>query len=395
MKSILAPIFAAIPLLTNINAQAFDRLQFDNVGFEGSYYPVKKIENEDDKTTCFCEQEEEYFFKGPNSPLSEYLSVHFRGPISIKQFGFYTSERFVIGDTSDNNSSDWTRDSYYNDAQQTADNVTFLNLQGDISPCLGPALTLANSDGIKTAFDPTVLENNNYLSSGNEIIIYSGAKCSKSQRKKGCGIYRKGIPAYYGFNGNTKMFLFEFSMPTDAQGSNDTIRNFNMPGIWLLNDHIARTAEYPTDNRCSCFASGCGGYDIFKVTDPDNTDRLYSNVRTLQNNGNATIGMQSSGYIQRATNGTMKGGVVFDSEGNIVSFISSQANFDDIVKSSDVNSWLSAIVSNESTTTTLMSVSSTSRKWSWKNEGKVLIPSGNSIISYFFAFAVATFQLIL
>ncbi len=57
-----------------------------------------------------------------------------------------------------------------------------------------------------------------------------------------------------GIAGADKVFLFEFSMPTDSGASGNLA---DMPAIWMLNAQIPRTTQYgPAD--CNCWESGCG-----------------------------------------------------------------------------------------------------------------------------------------
>lgn len=59
------------------------KIVFTNVGFEGSY---NKITLMDKSGNCGLESRS---FSGSLSPVDEELSVHFRGPINVKQFGVY------------------------------------------------------------------------------------------------------------------------------------------------------------------------------------------------------------------------------------------------------------------------------------------------------------------
>lgn len=59
-------------------------VEYQNLGFSGSYMDVTNM----DETSCECTQSQ-LSFSGTMSPLDEELSVHFRGPIQLKQFGVY------------------------------------------------------------------------------------------------------------------------------------------------------------------------------------------------------------------------------------------------------------------------------------------------------------------
>ncbi|SSD61687.1 related to Cell wall protein YJL171C [Saccharomycodes ludwigii] len=239
--------------------QVYDQIFFSNVGFNGYYSPVTSLGDND---TCSCEIGDNVYFSGTNSPLNEPVSVHFRGPLILHKFAYYTSDNFIINE---DNSSDWTRDAYFDAASSAAENVTFLTKAGDSSACLGKALTYADSDGISSATSNTLLGNGTLITSDQEYVIFSNISCSKSGFDNDCGVYRDGIPAYHGYYGTTKMFLFEFEMPTETQKNSSSFSYYDMPAIWLLNANIPRTSQYPGSVNCSCWASGCGEFDIFEV----------------------------------------------------------------------------------------------------------------------------------
>ncbi|KAK9463522.1 putative TOS1-like glycosyl hydrolase-domain-containing protein [Lipomyces oligophaga] len=60
-------------------------IEFANVGFSGSYDDVT---NMSDDCTCSTSTKS---FSGPIAPLSEDISMHFRGPLQLKQLSVYTS----------------------------------------------------------------------------------------------------------------------------------------------------------------------------------------------------------------------------------------------------------------------------------------------------------------
>ncbi|SCV03179.1 LAME_0H08350g1_1 [Lachancea meyersii CBS 8951] len=61
-----------------------DAVVYENVGYSGSYMDVTGM----DESSCSCTQES-VSFEGSMSPLNEELSVHFRGPLELLQFGVY------------------------------------------------------------------------------------------------------------------------------------------------------------------------------------------------------------------------------------------------------------------------------------------------------------------
>ncbi|CAM9016574.1 unnamed protein product [Wickerhamomyces anomalus] len=332
-------------------------IEFDNFGFEGYYRHVKKL---DDSDSCKCElasNSDRTIFSGPNSPLDEEVSVHFRGPLVLSQFAYYTSDNFQVGS---NSGSDWQRLSYYDASSQTAQNVTFLTAAGKNSSCLGKALTYAGSDGVSEAKSATILAENTKIASDQEYILFTNTSCGKSGFGKDCGVYRDGIPAYHGFNGTTKMFLFEFQMPEETSQDEDSFDYYDMPAIWLLNAHIPRTSQYPTNGNCSCWGSGCGEFDIFEVMNTTEANHLFSTIHDYQGTDNIQTGLQAQGYIERSTSSTMKGGVVFSSDGKATVFMSNSTSIDGTVSASDINNWISSASSSDKTVTdTLVSATNT------------------------------------
>lgn len=366
--------------VTASEVKSYEKIAFTNVGFDGTYFPVKKLSNVDSETKCTCEVADKVWFSGVNAPLSDYLSVHMRGPLSLSKFAFYSSPSFTVNN--ERSSQEWTRQAYYDADSQTSENVTFLAKAGNDSPCLGKALVYAASDGKSAASKRTVLSSDNQLSSDEEYVIYSNVSCPKSGLSKGCGVYRSGIPAYYGFGGVTKMFLFEFTMPTETAENSTSYEYYDMPAIWLLNDHIARTSQYPTNSNCSCWASGCGEYDIFEVMNGTERNNLYSTFHTYQGIENLAVGIQSYGYIPRDTKNTMKGGVLFDSAGNTISFMSDNITFNSTYAVADINNVLSSISVNETYSTQLLSVDVTAPTTTSKSNAVSVLKMSSGIWYY-------------
>ncbi len=332
-------------------------IKYESIGFSGSYDKISSM----DDSSCSCSSSS-YSFSGNLAPLDEELSVHFRGPINLKQFAVYQqsyskSKRDVLleGDvalegfhghhrhkreaeavvtqvvevtqtvyvnadgvtvtadaaettssvastsstyippsssteyytsaeasssaasaessaasstkssssaasssTSSSSGSGWTRSAYYDASSGTSDGLVFLNTLGGTngsgtwSTCFGNSLSYCNTDGTTGASESVVLDDVT-VASDVEFIIFSDTSC---ETETGCGYYRDDIPAYHGFGGDTKMFVFEFQMPTDSSSSSSTT-NYDMPAIWLLNAQIPRTLQYG-DSSCSCWSSGCG-----------------------------------------------------------------------------------------------------------------------------------------
>lgn len=332
-------ILALIALATaKLNSQGQKVLEFTNFGFQGSYTPVSAL-NDPELDLCSCEVGAPKTFSGSNAPLNEEVSVHFRGPLILHNFAAYTSEGFTKGD---DKLGDWTLVSSY-DGSATK-NATFLTTAGKDLKCLGKALTYAGEDGISAATKATVLKNGTSLKSNQEFVIFTGDKCGNLSTSGDCGVYREGIPAYHGFGGTVKMFLFEFETPTDSDGSADSVPNFNLPGIWLLNAQIPRTSQYQTNAsyvNCLCWRSGCGEFDIFEVMNNTDSTKMLTTIHDYQNTDDIEAGRVVPGYIERQTSGKTTGGMYFDKNGNAVVFILDSVNFTDLVSAATVNKWVS------------------------------------------------------
>ncbi|KAH3669286.1 hypothetical protein OGAPHI_001407 [Ogataea philodendri] len=416
---------------------------YEGIGYSGSYSDVTDM----DESSCSCSSESTSF-SGSLSPLDEELSVHFRGPLKLLQFGVYypsssssskkvkreeeedcettihahhnhrraveyvavtatvyvdqngktitdgdspsTAEAKVItsssassatgqasptssaesNDDEDDNSSSsatssssssssstsseseatsssssssssgaWSRSSYFQPGSIT--NVTFLNHQGGTagsgtwSSCFGNSLSYCDSDGKSGASSSTALDEVT-IDSNVEYIIMSGSDCSDDSVGD-CGYTRSDIPAYHGFAGNTKIFVFEFEMPTATDSSST---NYDMPAIWLLNAKIPRTLQYG-DSSCSCWSTGCGELDLFEILS-SGSDKLISHLHDGQgDNGSSSGGGGSQDYFARPTSGSMKAAAVFDNGEIHIVQLDDDTDFGSSLDSDTVSSWLS------------------------------------------------------
>ncbi|SMN20944.1 similar to Saccharomyces cerevisiae YBR162C TOS1 Covalently-bound cell wall protein of unknown function [Maudiozyma saulgeensis] len=383
---------------------------YSNVGFSGSYLDVTNM----DESSCACTQGSSTTFSGSLAPLDEEVSIHFRGPLNLKQFGVYypssgsslkkrdteepceevvstkvqhkhrrdvaveyvevTSTVWVdsngnpvtgsatasatsytqvstivskagttttggaatttastassastsVGSVS---SGDWVRGSYFTPGSTT--NCTFMNHMGGSagsgvwSSCFGNSISYAAADGVSGASSAYALDDIT-LKSGEEYMIFSGEECSGDD----CGYYRENIPAYHGFSGKDKIFVFEFQMPSDTDGS---AYNQDMPAIWLLNAKIPRTLQYGNAD-CSCWESGCGEMDLFEILSAG-SDKLISHVHDGQGGG-------SQDYFQRPVSSTLKAAVIFHGEDQTIHVVEVDDDFGSTLSSSTVTGWL-------------------------------------------------------
>ncbi|CUM64358.1 uncharacterized protein PRCAT00001960001 [Priceomyces carsonii] len=236
------------------------------------------------------------------------------------------------GSVDGSSAGSYERVSYY--ASGTSDNVTFLNYYGGSgsgtwSSKFGNSLSYANSD-FSGGSSKAVTVDSVSIGSDVEYVIMSGDKCDDS-----CGYYRDGIPAYKGFAGKEKIFVFEFEMP-EASGSSSTY-NYDMPAIWLLNAKIPRTLQYG-DSSCSCWETGCGELDLFEILS-SGSDKLISHLHDGQGGGSSGYGGGGSqDYFKRPTSGTIKAAVVFDGEN--IHILTVDDDFGETLDSSTVQAWI-------------------------------------------------------
>lgn len=431
----------------NNYCNAVNLVNYNNIGFKGSYNRVTSF---NDDGSCSSESQS---FSGNLAPLNEDISVHFRGPINLKQFAVYYkggsnqqkreeqvspqkrhahhhhekrepvfvtqfvhATKTVYGDdgqptavptsqpapsvdgavsqaqgnvqananlgnvgnalsglntilgggqssstmatsaaapsssgsSSGGGSGDWKQSAYYK-AGGKSDGCVFMNNEGgqgsgvwDTS--FGNSISYAGSDGTSCASSPQALDDVT-LGSNKEFMIFSDSKCSGNNGD--CGYYRPGIPAHHGFSGDTKMFLFEFSMPHDKDGGNGF--NQDMPAVWFLNAQIPRTVQYGP-KECSCWSTGCGELDVFEILDSGNS-RLTSHLHTGQgsSDGQTYGGGGTPDYFERPTDGTLRAAVVFDGSKSSVTItkVDGTDDFQESYSDSDISGWQSKVSLNK------------------------------------------------
>ena len=148
------------------------------------------------------------------------------------------------------------------------------------------------------------------MPSNQEFTIWTDKKCSGQNGD--CGYYNPTIPAYHGWAGTSKAFVFEFSMPHDDCTSGlapDT------PAVWMLNARIPRTDQY----GCSCWASGCGEFDLFEVL-KQGEEWMKSTLHDQKQS------FGSSDYFTRPCESTIKAAVVMKDSSATVALL--PTNFD-------------------------------------------------------------------
>lgn len=378
------------------------KLRFSNLGYDDTIRYINKISNAT-SDNCQCTLGPPQWFSGPNAPLSERLVAHIRGPIKLYKFAFYNVPHFVLG--SDNNTFNWTQQALFDIAPDSISkqtiNVTFLGHKGKYSPCTGRALTFIKEDAVSFAQqNPDPAEFSGSVQSNEEFIIYSNFPCPRSKWTGMCGYYKKGIRSYTGYEGQTKMFLFEFTMPTE--NSNSTEENtlyYDEPAIWLANERLSRATEYyDWNNNCSCLFHGCGAYQVFTTNETDR-DLLYSSVQTFQgvdrniSRDHVLMGTTSGGQFVRPRNTTVRGGVIFDSEGNVVTFLTNNTEFHEYLTPEQVDEMLYDIP-NIGKEKVLQSGTSMAPNTTSSSNGSV-VRTGGKIWKFYFTLITSIIQFLL
>ncbi|ODQ51076.1 hypothetical protein SAICODRAFT_67294 [Saitoella complicata NRRL Y-17804] len=230
----------------------------------------------------------------------------------------------------------WVRSSFYEASSGTAENIVFMNNMGGVngsgswSSCFGNTLSYANANGVDAAAVPQILEDVT-IPSNKEVIIFSGEACDDS-----CGYVADGAPAYKGFSGGDKMFLFEFMMPTDSASTSSF--NLDMPAIWALNAQIPRTLQYG-DASCSCWTTGCGELDLFEVL-TTGLDYMTTTLHDFQGTGTQYGGGGSSDYFVRPKTSYMQAAVVFSSSDKTIKLAEiSNVDFGSSIALDTVSGW--------------------------------------------------------
>ncbi|KAF3482032.1 uncharacterized protein GIQ15_04791 [Arthroderma uncinatum] len=196
----------------------------------------------------------------------------------------------------------WGRVAYYDADAGEADGITFLNNEGawaeGVIQGFGCALSYAAENLFGMGTSPSVPKDK-MIPDGKEIVIMTDKKCEGNS----CGYSRPGAVAYHGFDGANKIFLAQLDMPLTGAKAESIYSPVDMPAFWILNAQIPRVSQYPMNKDCSCWASGCGEFDVLEVLAPGDK-RCKSTLH-----GNVSGG--SSYYFERPEK-TVTAAVVFN-----------------------------------------------------------------------------------
>ncbi|KAK3996815.1 putative TOS1-like glycosyl hydrolase-domain-containing protein [Cladorrhinum sp. PSN332] len=164
---------------------------------------------------------------------------------------------------------DFHRVGYYHAETGQAGGLVFLGNKGDgiasgqYSEKFGASLAYIAPNASVTSNVSMVL-GNILIPSTEEFSIFSSVPCFDPNAT--CSYTRPGdnIPAFQGFAGSYRIFMFEFSMPHDPFPKAISQAQYDTPAIWMLNSRIPLTQQY---GDCSCWegGQGCGEFDIFET----------------------------------------------------------------------------------------------------------------------------------
>lgn len=130
-----------------------------------------------------------------------------------------------------------------------------------------------------------------------------------------------------GFAGD-KIFMAEFQMP--LSGSSDGL-NPDMPAFWLLNSKVVNTQQY---DACSCWATGCGEWDIHEVL----TKGAMTGCASMHM-GKNFAGTPSQTF-DRPTTKTMKMAAIVSNGVAHIEVLDDAMTFDKVIQGSTINGFL-------------------------------------------------------
>ncbi|TYZ66929.1 hypothetical protein PybrP1_011095, partial [[Pythium] brassicae (nom. inval.)] len=196
------------------------------------------------------------WLNSPVGPLSEEVSMVFRGPMDINNIAVY-----------DGTSGTFNRVSSYSRYGGQPENLTFMNNKNiDYSGQNrhGPQ-GFASADGLTSVSSPTkfggwlreattpdAIGAGPGLQTGAEINIMTGRPCQWGD----CTGFHSSND-YHGWGGSRKVFVTEVKMPWGSRP--------NQPAIWMLNAQIMHSGQYGCNCRGMGGVGGCGELDIAEV----------------------------------------------------------------------------------------------------------------------------------
>ncbi|POM76716.1 Putative GPI anchor protein [Phytophthora palmivora] len=276
----------------------------------------------------------------PIGPLSEEVSMVFRGPMNIYNIAVFSGS----------SGSDWTKVSSYDANAGTQDNMVFMNnLNIDYTGANSSPQGYSTADGTATATESTifggsladasdtsVIGGGPCVSTGCEVNIVTATNCANED---GCIGYYDDM-GFHGWDGGMKMFVTKVQMPAGSTA--------NLPAIWMLNAQVIRANQYGCNCRGYGAVGGCGELDVAEVIET-NTDKDKVSTHYYFYDGSVSPG--GDNYAARPTDSTVTYVVIYDNSGEgVVKIIEIGGDDFDFsvnsVSANTVSTWLSASVEN-------------------------------------------------
>ncbi|KAG7387561.1 hypothetical protein PHYPSEUDO_013955 [Phytophthora pseudosyringae] len=276
----------------------------------------------------------------PVGPMSEEVSMVFRGPMNIYNIAVFSGS----------SGSDWTKKSSYDASAGTQENMVFLNnLNIDYTGASSSPQGYSTADGSATATastifggsladasDASVTGGGPCVSTGCEVNIMTETSCADED---GCLGYYDDM-GFHGWDGGMKMFVAKVDMPTGSTA--------NLPAIWMLNAQVVRASQYGCNCRGEGSEGGCGELDVAEVIE---TNTAQDKVSTHYYFYDGSVSPGGDNYAARPTDSSVTYVIIFDNSGEgVVKIIELGGDdFDfsvDSVSAATVSTWLSASVEN-------------------------------------------------
>ncbi|KAE9042393.1 hypothetical protein PR003_g3907 [Phytophthora rubi] len=275
----------------------------------------------------------------PVGPLSEEVSMVFRGPLNIYNIAVFnaTSGRY------------WTKVSSYSQ-NGTQENMVFMNnLNIDYTGADSSPQGYSTVDGSGTATksttfggsladasDASVTGGGPCVSTGCEVNIMTETNCADED---GCIGYYDDM-GFHGWDGGMKMFVTKVQMPTGS--------TVNRPAIWMLNAQVVRANQYGCNCRGEGAEGGCGELDIAEVIE---TNTSKDKVSTHYYFFDGSVSAGGDNYAARPTDSAVTYVTIIDNSSTgtikIIELGGDDFDFDvDAVSADQVTSWISASVEN-------------------------------------------------
>ncbi|KAE8912155.1 hypothetical protein PF005_g9392 [Phytophthora fragariae] len=275
----------------------------------------------------------------PVGPLSEEVSMVFRGPLNIYNIAVFNAT----------SGSDWTKVSSYSQ-NGTQENMVFMNnLNIDYTGADSSPQGYSTVDGSGTATksttfggsladasDASVTGGGPCVSTGCEVNIMTETNCADED---GCIGYYDDM-GFHGWDGGMKMFVTKVQMPTGS--------TVNRPAIWMLNAQVVRANQYGCNCRGEGAEGGCGELDIAEVIE---TNTSKDKVSTHYYFFDGSVSAGGDNYAARPTDSVVTYVTIIDNSSTgtikIIELGGDDFDFDvDAVSADQVTSWISASVEN-------------------------------------------------